>query len=140
MHCIAWHIIFFLKYLRSLEEFRKNPYVKIPPKSPSTNFQSLGKFKTPIFIQKEFFLRIQPTRPSRPVHSPSLGLPAGTSRQPPPWPTSPTNCLLSLTTGPRSPSSSSGRAGLRHIPPVPQPHLSRHGHPPPPVQDPFFHH
>jgi hypothetical protein len=39
----------FLKSLRSLEEFRKNPHVKIPPKSPSTNFQSLGKFKNPIF-------------------------------------------------------------------------------------------
>jgi hypothetical protein len=35
--------------LRSLEEFRKNPHVKIPPKSPYTNFQSLGKFKNPIF-------------------------------------------------------------------------------------------
>jgi hypothetical protein len=39
----------FLKSLRSLEEFRKNPHVKIPRKSPSTNFQSLGKFKNPIF-------------------------------------------------------------------------------------------
>jgi hypothetical protein len=61
---MAWHIIFFLKSLRSLEEFRKNPHVKIPPKSTSTNFQSFGKFKNPIFIQKEFFLRIWPTRPS----------------------------------------------------------------------------
>jgi hypothetical protein len=50
--------------LRSLEEFRKNPHVKIPPKSPSTNFQSLGKFKNPIFIRKEFFLIIWPTRAS----------------------------------------------------------------------------
>jgi hypothetical protein len=47
--------------LRSLKEFRKNPHVKIPPKSPSTNFQSLGKFKNPIFIRKEFFLRIRPS-------------------------------------------------------------------------------
>jgi hypothetical protein len=31
--------------LRSLEEFRKNPHVKIPPKFPCANFQSLGKFK-----------------------------------------------------------------------------------------------
>jgi hypothetical protein len=59
---MAYYI--FLKSLRSLEEFRKNPHVKIPPKSPSTNFQSLGKFKNLIFIQKEFFLRIRPTRPS----------------------------------------------------------------------------
>jgi hypothetical protein len=35
----------FLKYLRSLEEFRKNPHVKIPPKFRCANFQSLGKFK-----------------------------------------------------------------------------------------------
>jgi hypothetical protein len=42
--------------LRSLEEFRKNPHVKIPPKSPSTNFQGLGKFKNPILNRKFFFL------------------------------------------------------------------------------------
>jgi hypothetical protein len=42
----------FLKSLRSLEEFRKNSHVKIPPKSPSTNFQSLGKFKNPIFYSE----------------------------------------------------------------------------------------
>jgi hypothetical protein len=45
----------FLKSLRSLEEFRKNPHVKIPPKSPSTNFQRLGKFKNPILIRKFLF-------------------------------------------------------------------------------------
>jgi hypothetical protein len=45
----------FLKSLRILEEFRKNPCVKIPPKSLCTNFQSLGKFKNPIFILKGFF-------------------------------------------------------------------------------------
>jgi hypothetical protein len=56
----------FLKSLRNLEEFRKNPHVKIPPKSPCAKFQSLGKFKNPIFIRKEFFLRIQPTWLSRP--------------------------------------------------------------------------
>jgi hypothetical protein len=39
----------FLKSLRSLEEFRKNPHVKMTPKSPSTNFQSLGQFKNLIF-------------------------------------------------------------------------------------------
>jgi hypothetical protein len=54
LHGKAYYI--FLKSLRRLEEFRKNPHVKIPPKSPSTNFQSLGKFKNPIFIRKEFFL------------------------------------------------------------------------------------
>jgi hypothetical protein len=45
----------FLKYLRSLEEFRKNPCVQIPPKSTCANIQSLGIFKNPIFIQKKNF-------------------------------------------------------------------------------------
>jgi hypothetical protein len=36
---MAYYI--FLKSLRSPEEFTKNPHVKIPPKSPPTNFQSL---------------------------------------------------------------------------------------------------
>jgi hypothetical protein len=67
MHCIALHgmaYYIFLKSLRSLEEFKKNTHVKIPPKSPPTNFQSLCIFKNSIFIRKEFFLRIRPTRPS----------------------------------------------------------------------------
>jgi hypothetical protein len=77
MHCIAWHIIFFLKSLRSLEEFRKNPHAKIPPKSLSINFQSLGKFKNPIFIRKRIFLCFRPSgQPARPLspasHRPSL--------------------------------------------------------------------
>jgi hypothetical protein len=54
----------FLKYLRSLEEFRKNPHVKIPPKSPCANFQSLGVFKNSIFIRKGIFFRFRPFRPS----------------------------------------------------------------------------
>jgi hypothetical protein len=61
----------FLKFLRSLEEFRTNPHVKIPPKSPCTNFQSLGIFKNLIFIQKRNFLQISThpaqTRPRRPA-------------------------------------------------------------------------
>jgi hypothetical protein len=56
---MAYYI--FLKSLRSLEVFRKNPHVKTPPKSPSTNFQSLGKFKKIQFlIQKFFFLTLGP--------------------------------------------------------------------------------
>jgi hypothetical protein len=54
----------FLKYLRSLEEFRKNPHVKIPPKSHCANFQSLGIFKNSIFILKGIFLRFRPIRPT----------------------------------------------------------------------------
>jgi hypothetical protein len=54
----------FLKYMRSIEEFRKKPHVKIPPKSPCANFQSLGIFKNSIFIRKEIFLRFWPIWPS----------------------------------------------------------------------------
>jgi hypothetical protein len=54
----------FLKYLRSLEEFSKNPHVKIPSKSPCANFQSLGIFKILIFIQKGIFFIFWPIRPS----------------------------------------------------------------------------
>jgi hypothetical protein len=54
----------FLKYLDSLKDFRKNPHVKIPPKSPCVNFQSLGIFKNPIFIRKITLLRFRPIRPS----------------------------------------------------------------------------
>jgi hypothetical protein len=58
----------FLTYLRSLEEFRKNPHVKIPPKSPPTNFQSLDIFENQILIGKEFSFTFAPTGPvaSRP--------------------------------------------------------------------------
>jgi hypothetical protein len=55
---MAYYI--FLKSLRRLEEFRKNPLVKVPPKSPSTNFQSLGKFKNPIFNSEIIFLAFSP--------------------------------------------------------------------------------
>jgi hypothetical protein len=79
----------FLKSLRSLEEFRKNPHVKIPPKSPCANFQSLDKFKNPIFNSEILFLRFRPGRPWGPLgrwpsrprwplssHRPNLILPA----------------------------------------------------------------
>jgi hypothetical protein len=58
---MAYYI--FIKSLRSLEEFRKNPHVKIPTKSPSTNFQSLGKFKNLIFNSEILFLAIGPADP-----------------------------------------------------------------------------
>jgi hypothetical protein len=72
----------FLKSLWSLEEFRKNPHVKIPPKSPSTNFQSLGKFKILIFNSEILFLDFgpadlaapRPLTPASPLAAPS---PAG---------------------------------------------------------------
>jgi hypothetical protein len=58
-----------LKYLDILEDFRKNPHVKIPPKSPPTNFQSLCVFKNQIVIRKRIFPHFQPDRPSgQPAH------------------------------------------------------------------------
>jgi hypothetical protein len=65
LHGTAYHI--FLKSLRSLEEFRKNLHVKIPPKSPSANSQSLSKFKNPIFNSEILFLRFRPGRPCGPL-------------------------------------------------------------------------
>jgi hypothetical protein len=69
---MAYYI--FLKSLRSLEEFRKNSHVKIPPKSPSTNFQNLDKFKNPILIRKFIFsyFSARPTpRPTWPQAQPA---------------------------------------------------------------------
>jgi hypothetical protein len=57
-----------LKSLRSLEEFRKNPHVKIPPKSPCANFQSHGIFKNQILFGKEFF----PSLPAHPAFQPAM--------------------------------------------------------------------
>jgi hypothetical protein len=61
MHCIHGMTYYiFLKSLRSLEEFRKNPRVKIHPKAPSTNFHGLGKFKNPNFNSEIIFLAFGP--------------------------------------------------------------------------------
>jgi hypothetical protein len=57
----------FLKYLRSVEEFKKNPHVKIPPKSPCANFKSLDIFKNQILFRKEFFRHFRPIRPFGPA-------------------------------------------------------------------------
>jgi hypothetical protein len=80
---MAYYI--FLKSLRSLEEFRKNPHVKIPPKSPSTNFQSLGKFKNPIFNSEIIFLAFGPANhadrsASSLASPPATPFPAGRNR------------------------------------------------------------
>jgi hypothetical protein len=61
----------FLKYLRTLEEFRKNPHVKIPFKSPYANFQSLGIFKNLIFIRKGILFRFWPIRSATPCRPPA---------------------------------------------------------------------
>jgi hypothetical protein len=58
----------FLKSLKSLEEFRKNPHVKIPPKSPCANFQSLSILKNQILFGKEF----SPSLSAHPAFRPSV--------------------------------------------------------------------
>jgi hypothetical protein len=63
---MAYYI--FLKSLRSLEEFRKNPHVKIPPKSPCAKFQSIGIFKNQFLFGKEF----SPSLSAHPVFRPNL--------------------------------------------------------------------
>jgi hypothetical protein len=78
---MAWHVIYFLKSLRSLEEFRKNLHVKIPPKSP-TNFQSLGKFKNPIFIRKRIFPSLSSQSAQRPAVPPDLSVQLATGPSP----------------------------------------------------------
>jgi hypothetical protein len=59
---MAYYI--FLKSLRSPEEFTKNPHIKIPPKSPPTNFQSLCIFKKSKIYSDIILLRFRPIRPS----------------------------------------------------------------------------
>jgi hypothetical protein len=76
----------FLKSLRSLEEFRKNPHVKIPPKSSCANFQSLAIFKNLIFIQKGIFFGFRPIRPSPAPRWPiGRRLPAQPTQPKPRW-------------------------------------------------------
>jgi hypothetical protein len=71
LHGMAYYI--FLKSLRSLEEFRKNSHVKIPPKSPCANFQAMVNSKIQFLIQKFFSsLLARPTlRPTRPLAQPA---------------------------------------------------------------------
>jgi hypothetical protein len=102
---MAYFIV--LKYLRSLEEFKKNPHVKITPKSPCANPQSLGIFKNQILFGKEFFLTFDPTGPSGPSAQLRPFFPSN-------WPFPP------FPTGPRPlgrPSSPHGPTG--HLLPTP---------------------
>jgi hypothetical protein len=88
---MAYYI--FLKSLRSLEEFTKNPHVKITPKSPSTNFQSLDKFKNPIFNSEILFLAFGPADPA----ARSASGPAS----PPAAPSPPAEIVLASPSSPR---------------------------------------
>jgi hypothetical protein len=117
LHGMAYYI--FLKSWRSLEEFRKNPHLKIPPKSPSTNFQFLPIIKNQIFIRKRIFLHFRPIRPSgQPAYSashptlpPGLRFPHPACRPMPPpglrpvarpsWPTREVVSLLAMQPPPR---------------------------------------
>jgi hypothetical protein len=74
-------MLYFSKSLRSLKEFRKNPHVKIPTKSPSTNFQSLGKFKNPILNSKTLFFAFGPADPAARSASGPAGPPTASSLQ-----------------------------------------------------------
>jgi hypothetical protein len=70
LHGMAYYI--FLKSLRSLEEFRKNPHAKIPPKSPSTISQSPAIIKNQILFGKEFSFAFGPIGlVARPASQPS---------------------------------------------------------------------
>jgi hypothetical protein len=62
----------FLKSLRSLAEFRKNPHVKIPPKSPCANFQSLCIFKNQKFYSEIILLIFRTIRPFGPAEAHSF--------------------------------------------------------------------
>jgi hypothetical protein len=118
---MAYYI--FLKSWRILEECRKNPHLKIPPKSRSTNFQSLAIIKNQIFIWKRIFLHFQPIRPSgqlaysasRPTPPPGLCFPHPACRPTPPpglhpvarpsWPTREVISLLATQLPPSSATS-----------------------------------
>jgi hypothetical protein len=117
---MAYYI--FIKSLRSLDEFRKNPHVKIPPKSPSTNFQSLGKFKNPIFNSEIIFPCFRPNRPrGQPAHQASQ---PGPQHRPPPFSrrprarTRPIPACAALAYLPKAVSSSSLRSPATTLPPA----------------------
>jgi hypothetical protein len=62
---IAWHGYYiFLKSFRSLEEFRKNHHIKIPPKSPVQISKSFVNSKILFYFRKEFPLAFGPISPA----------------------------------------------------------------------------
>jgi hypothetical protein len=101
---MTWHISL------SLGEFRKNPHVKIPPKSPCVNFQSLGIFKNQILFGNEFSPSLLAHPAFRPRHGPFFFfnrpfffLPSPTRLRTPGRPNPPSR--------PNRPPSSSSRTG-----------------------------
>jgi hypothetical protein len=136
---MAYYI--FLKSLRSLEEFRKNPHTQIPPKSPSTNFQSLDIIKNQIFIRKRIFPSLLAHSAQRPAdlfglsaHAatqppfPSFGLSAHTATRPPFR-----HPAQLARPGESSPSSRRRAAELRSEPPPHQAAMAAATSPTPPL-------
>jgi hypothetical protein len=114
---MAWHIIYFLKSLRSLEECRKIPISKFLLNLLLQISKALVYLKINFLFGKEFFLHFQPNRPS--------GQPAHLAF----WPTQPTQPSSS---SPRrsSATSSSSRATAPWTPPPPPAPWSHNGRPP----------
>jgi hypothetical protein len=110
LHGMAYYI--FLKSLGSPEEFRKISNIKIPPKSPPTNFQSIGIFKNPIFIPKQIFLQLSAQSAQQPAGllgllahpaQQALFLHLHHSKEPPLPPSSATLASLTMAALPRAP-------------------------------------
>jgi hypothetical protein len=97
---MAYYI--FLKSLRSLGEFRKNPHVKIPPKSPSTNFPGLGKFKIQFLFEKNSSSEFSPFGPVGLPTPLALSCQPAQAIQPLPGPKRPAHSA-SQPPGPRTP-------------------------------------
>jgi hypothetical protein len=109
----------FLKSLRSLDEFRKNPHIKIPPKSPCINFQSPNIFKIQFLFRDNCSFNFQPKWPnSHPAFLPRAAKQDKPAHQAmPPFPFLPPSPEPAASPPPLTPP----RHGLRAAP------LPRHG-------------
>jgi hypothetical protein len=146
LHGMAYYI--FLKSLRSPEEFMKNPHIKIPPKSPPTNFQSLCIFNKSKIYSEIILLRFRPIRPSLacadPLHPAGHRARAQPTRPEQPWRICQKAPLLqvcavrqrrflSLMSLPSGPRPSVPPPSSRRLTPIPlPPHLAASDHPAPP--------
>jgi hypothetical protein len=143
---MAYYI--FLKSLRSPEEFTKNPHIKIPPKSPPRNFQSLCIFKKSKIYLEIILLRFWPIHPSLaragPLHPAGHRARARHTRPEQPWHICQKAPLLrvcvvqqrrflSLMSLPSGPRPSVPPRSSRRLTPIPSPpRLTASDHPAPP--------
>jgi hypothetical protein len=143
---MAYYI--FLKSLRSQEEFMKKPHIKIPPKSPRTNFQSHCIFKKSKIYSEIILLRFRPIRPSLardgPLHPAGHRALARPTRPEQPWHiyqkapllrvcTVRQRRFLSLMSLPSGPRLSVPPPSSRQPTPIPSPpRLAASDHPAPP--------